>query len=237
LIGFFAIGDGEETGPDRLPGGNVASGWTGLTASSGLARSPSRPATWTASRTPGGPRLDQPEQASRERHVHPPAALMRAQRQLGDRRHRHARVHGGLAGRCTTRPAWPSAGARRLKIVTSEHERFSADQIVVKCTLRAAFGVPDENGVVKMTGLPQPRIDVQVGRRLSGAAPSSLPRRRRSPADYIRPSSSTFLCSNSSCDRTPLVTSSASCAICDGTLVVSCADSAGRVPRNFAVMP
>jgi hypothetical protein len=45
---------------------------------------------------------------------------------------------------------------QEAQIVTSEHERFSADQIVVKCTLRAAFGVPDENGVVKLTGLPHP---------------------------------------------------------------------------------
>ncbi len=73
-------------------------------------------------------------------------------------------------------PLWWSPPSRRLRIrplrplqagvaicwweeaqiVTSEHERYSADQIVVRCTVRAAVGVPDEHGVVKLTGSPFP---------------------------------------------------------------------------------
>ena len=87
------------------------------------------------------------------------AAHWRVQRRLGDPRPGHSHLHERPCW-TTTAPYDPKCVAicwrEEAQIVTYEHERFSADQIVAKCTLRAASGVPDDNGVVKMTGLPFP---------------------------------------------------------------------------------
>lgn len=68
--------------------------------------------------------------------------------------------------------------------MTSEHERFSADQIVVKCTLRAAFGVPDEHGVGEgdRAAAPDERVG---GGSMARSRPTSATLRSRG-SDSVR---------------------------------------------------